>query len=77
VLVGLEEKTLEDLETLKERGEQPSMAQAMRAAINLNRFLSDQVEAGFDTIVVRDPRTGRERELAIPSLQRQQRRKEA
>ena len=61
--------SLEALEEIKEEGHYSSLAETVRDSLQINRALQTQAKKGYNEIIVRDPETGDERVLVIPSLQ--------
>ena len=61
--------SLEALEEMKEEGHYSSLAETVRDSLQINRALQTQAKKGYNEIIVRDPETGDERVLIIPSLQ--------
>lgn len=61
--------SLEALEEMKEEGHYSSLAETVRDSLQINRALQTQAKKGYNEIIVRDPETGNERVLIIPSLQ--------
>lgn len=61
--------SLEALEEMKEEGHYSSLAETVRDSLQINRALQTQAKKGYNEIIVRDPETGDERVLVIPSLQ--------
>lgn len=61
--------SLEALEEMKEEGHYSSLAETVRDSLQINRALQTQAKKGYNEIIVRDPETGNERVLVIPSLQ--------
>ena len=61
--------SLEALEEMKEEGHYSSLAETVRDSLQINRALQTQAKKGYNEIIVRDPETGDERILVIPSLQ--------
>ena len=60
--------SLEALEEMKEEGHYSSLAETVRDSLQINRALQTQAKKGYNEIIVRDPETGNERVLVIPSL---------
>jgi hypothetical protein len=44
------------------------MAEAVRESLQVSRALQTQAEQGFTELLVRNPKTGAERVIVIPSL---------
>ena len=61
--------SLATLEEMKEDGHYSSLAETVRDSLQINRALQTQAKKGYNEIIVRDPETGDERVLVIPSLQ--------
>ena len=68
--------SLATLEEMKEDGHYSSLAETVRDSLQINRALQTQAKKGYNEIIVRDPETGDERVLVIPSLQSLSRRGE-
>ena len=69
VAFTFDEHSLAALEEMKEEGHYASMAETVRDSLQINRALQTQAKKGYNEIIVRDPETGDERVLVIPSLQ--------
>ena len=68
VVFSFDERSLESLQQMKDRGRFPSMAEAVRESLQTSRALQAQAEQGYTELVVRNPKTGEERVLVIPTL---------
>ena len=68
VVFTFDERSLRSLEEIKEAGHFRTLADTVRNSLQINRALQDQVEQGFQEIVVRNPETREERVLVIPTL---------
>ena len=68
VVFSFDERSLESLQQIRERGRFPSMAEAVRESLQTSRALQAQAEQGYTELVVRNPKTGEERVLVIPAL---------
>ncbi len=68
VVFTFDERSMESLETLKERGRLDSLADAVRNSLQVSRALQQQNELGYTEVVVRNPQTKEERVLIIPNL---------
>ena len=69
VAFTFDERSLAALEEITQEGHYTSMAHTVRDSLQINRALQTQAKKGYTEIVVRDPETGAERVLVIPSLQ--------
>lgn len=69
VAFTFDERSLATLEEMTEDGYFSSMADTVRESLQISRALQTQAKKGFTEITVRDPNTGKEREIIIPSLQ--------
>jgi Arc/MetJ-type ribon-helix-helix transcriptional regulator len=69
VVFTFDERSLAALEDMTEEGLFSSMADTVRESLQISRALQTQAKKGFTDIIVRDPETGEERVLVIPSLQ--------
>ncbi len=69
VVFTFNERSLESLERITKQGHYNSMAESVRDSLQINRALQTQAEEGFTQVVVRNPQTGEERVIIIPSLQ--------
>jgi Arc/MetJ-type ribon-helix-helix transcriptional regulator len=68
VIFSFDERSLESLQQMRERGRFSSMAEAVRESLQTSRALQAQAEQGYTELVVRNPETGEERVLVIPTL---------
>jgi hypothetical protein len=68
VVFSFDERSLESLETLRERGRLGSLADAVRNSLQVSRALQQQKELGYSEFIVRNPETKAERVLVIPNL---------
>ena len=57
------------LYAIKEDGRYDTLAETVKDSLQINRALQTQVKKGFSEIVLRNPSTGDERILVIPSLE--------
>ena len=64
-----DEESLAGLEEIKNDGNYSCFAETVRDSLQINRALQTQAKKGYNEIIVRDPETGDERVLVIPSLQ--------
>ena len=64
-----DEQSLAGLEKIKDDGNYSCFAETVRDSLQINRALQTQAKKGYNEIIVRDPETGNERVLVIPSLQ--------
>jgi Arc/MetJ-type ribon-helix-helix transcriptional regulator len=67
VVFTFDERSLESLRRLAEQGQFPSMADAVRDALRVRRALQQQAEQGYIECIVRNPKSGQERVLLIPT----------
>ncbi len=70
VVFSFDDSSLESLKQVQNRGDFSSMGSAVREAIQLSEILQDQVAEGFSEIVLRNPKTSKEKSIIIPSLQK-------
>ncbi|MGI8992624.1 MAG: hypothetical protein ACR2I2_23975 [Bryobacteraceae bacterium] len=70
VVFSFDDSSLESLKQVQNRGDFSSMGTAVREAIQLSEILQDQVAEGFSEIVLRNPKTSKEKSIIIPSLQK-------
>jgi Arc/MetJ-type ribon-helix-helix transcriptional regulator len=69
VVFTFDERSLATLEDITQEGHYSSMADTVRESLQISRALQTQAKQGFTEIIVRDPGTGEERVLVVPSLQ--------
>ena len=67
VVFTFDARSLDSLKRLAEQGQFPSMADAVRDALRVRRALQQQAAQGYIECVVRNPKTGQERVLLIPT----------
>jgi Arc/MetJ-type ribon-helix-helix transcriptional regulator len=70
VAFTFDERSLNTLENMTEEGNFSSMADTVRESLQISRALQAQMKQGFTEVIVRNPETGEERVVIIPSLQR-------
>jgi Arc/MetJ-type ribon-helix-helix transcriptional regulator len=68
VVFSFDDRSLESLKRITEQGRYPSMANAVRESLQINRALQNQAEQGFTEVIVRNPETKEERVIVIPNL---------
>ncbi len=68
VVFSFDERSYDSLEQIKERGRYGSLAEAVRESLQVSRALQNQSGQGFTEVVVRNPNTGEERVMVIPTL---------
>ena len=68
VVFSFDQRSLASLEDLTEQGHFSSMAETVRESLQISRALQSQAEQGFSEVVVRNPDTGEERVIVIPTL---------
>lgn len=69
VIFTFDDNSLKSLEQVKSTGGFTSLATAVRDSVQINEVLQQQVAEGFNEIVVRNPKTKKEKTLVIPTLQ--------
>ena len=68
VAFTFDERSLNTLGDMTEEGHFSSMADTVRESLQISRALQVQAKQGFTEIIVRNPKTGEERVIVIPSL---------
>lgn len=68
VVFSFDDRSLESLKRITEQGHYPSMAEAVRRSLQINRALQNQSEQGYTEVVVRNPQTDEERVIVLPTL---------
>lgn len=68
VVFSFDDRSLESLKRITEQGHYPSMAEAVRRSLQINRALQSQSDQGYTEIVVRNPETNEERVIVLPTL---------
>ena len=68
VVFSFDDRSLESLKEITEKGRFPSMANAVRDSLQISRALQQQAGRGFTEIIVRNPETKEERVIVIPKL---------
>jgi hypothetical protein len=68
VVFSFDVRALADLESVKLGGSHRSLGEAVRESLSVHLALLGQSAKGFTEIVVRNPSTGAERVIVIPSL---------
>ena len=64
-----DERSLSTLEEMTEDGKFSSMASTVRDSLQISRALQTQAREGYSEVIVRNPKTGEEKVIIIPSLQ--------
>jgi Arc/MetJ-type ribon-helix-helix transcriptional regulator len=70
VAFTFDEKSYHTLYEMAERGSYRSMAEVIRESLQVMQALRQQAEQGFTEIILRNPKTDKERVVVIPSLER-------
>lgn len=70
IVFSFDDRSLDRLEQVKEKGGFQSLGTAVRESIQINQALHDEASEGFTEVVVRNPKTKQEKTLVIPSLKR-------
>jgi hypothetical protein len=68
VLFTFDPRNYNNLRELTDSGGFPSASDAVRDALHVARALQAQAQQGFTEFLVRNPKTGQERVLVLPSL---------
>ena len=68
VVFGFDERSLDSLKRITEQGHFSSMADSVRESLQVMNALQAQAQKGFTEVVLRNPETGDERVLVIPTL---------
>jgi hypothetical protein len=71
VVFTFDDRSFDNLERMKAVGRYPSLANAVRDSLQITRAIQSQREQGFTELIVRNPRTGVERILIIPELNKE------
>ena len=69
IAFGFDTHSLEALYAIKEDGRYTTLAETIRDSLQIIQALQTQAKKGFSEVIVREPKTGDERVLVIPSLQ--------
>ena len=69
VAFTFDERSLDTLEDMTKEGQFSSMGDTVRDSLQISRALQSQAKGGFTEIIVRNPETGEEKVIVIPSLQ--------
>ncbi|MDP8981170.1 MAG: hypothetical protein M3O35_11320 [Acidobacteriota bacterium] len=70
IVFSFDDRSLDSLERVKEKGGFQSLGTAVRESIQINQVLHDEASEGFTEVVVRNPKTRQEKTLIIPSLKK-------
>jgi hypothetical protein len=70
IVFTFDDKSIDSLEQVKEKGRFTSLGTAVRESIQINQELQDQASEGFSEVVVRNPKTKQEKTIVIPSLKK-------
>ena len=70
IVFSFDERNYNNLERIRYRGNFSSYADVVRESLQVSNILQEQNDEGFSEIVVRSPKTGKERIMSIPSLTR-------
>ncbi len=68
IVFSFDPGSLSSLNAVKERGKFSSLGTTVRASVQLQEVLQEQVEDGFTEVIVRNPITNQEKVLYIPAL---------
>lgn len=68
VVFSFDDRSLADLTAIKQGGRFVSLGETVRSSIGTASALFTQAEHGFTELIVRDPQSGRERQIIIPTL---------
>ncbi|MBZ9752746.1 hypothetical protein K7W42_18045 [Deinococcus sp. HMF7604] len=68
VVFTFDDRSLRTLKQMTEEGQYGSLADTVRESLQITRALHLQARKGFTEVRVRNPSTGREREVVIPRL---------
>ena len=68
VVFSFDEKSYERLAQMKKRGRFNSLAETVRESLQISRALQEQSGQGYSEVIVRNPKTGKERIMVIPVL---------
>jgi Arc/MetJ-type ribon-helix-helix transcriptional regulator len=68
VVFSFDERSLQSLQRIREQGRFSSLADAVRESLQVSHALQEQAEQGYTELVVRNPETGKERVIVIPTL---------
>lgn len=60
----------ETLQDMVQRGKYDSPAACVRECLQVNRAIQEQAKRGFTEVLCRDPETGLEKQVVIPSMER-------
>lgn len=70
VAFTFDEQSHETLMDMTERGNYSSPADCVRESLQVNRTFQWQAKSGFTEVILRNPDTGAEKTLRIPTLER-------
>jgi hypothetical protein len=70
IVFSFDDRSLDSLQQVKEKGRFQSLGTAVRESIQINQVLHDEASEGFTEVVVRNPKTKQEKTLIIPSLKK-------
>lgn len=68
VIFTFDDRSFENLETLKDQARFGSLAEAVKESLRVTRALQQQKGQGYTEVVVRNPETKEERVLVMPNL---------
>lgn len=68
VVFSFDERSLESLENLREEGNFNTLAQTVRESLHIAHALQKLAAEGFTEVSVRNPDSGDERVLVLPTL---------
>ena len=69
VAFTFDERSMSTLDEMTQQGHFSSLADTVRESLQISHALQSQAINGFSEIIVRNPETGEERVVIIPSLQ--------
>lgn len=65
-----DEESYQTLDQTRSLGKYSNLAEAVRDSLGTFNALQEQAEKGYTELVVRDPKSGKERVLVSPALRR-------
>jgi len=68
IMVTFDERSSDTLDRITQKGKFNSTAATVRNSLDLTDALQQQAEEGYTQVIVRDPKTNKEKVLVIPGL---------
>jgi hypothetical protein len=68
VVFTFDERSLSSLEEITQKARFSSLGDTVKESLQVSRAIQQQAEDGFTEVVVRNPKTGKEKVILVPNL---------